>query len=74
VIRKELFDDPSFKARLRITRLESDGNLYQLLVFQVQAGESMVDDISFVKYPEHLHEDSEMSFEEFNTKLKSLFH
>jgi hypothetical protein len=72
VIRKELFDNPSFKARLRITRLESDGNLYQLLVFH-QAGESMVDDISFVKYPEHLHEDSEMSFEDFNTKLKSLF-
>jgi hypothetical protein len=72
VIRKELFDNPSFKGRLRITRLESDGNLYQLLVFH-QAGESMVDDISFVKYPEHLHEDSEMSFEDFNTKLKSLF-
>jgi hypothetical protein len=72
LIRQELFEDPSFEARLRKTCLESDGNLYQLLVFKVQKGESIVDDISFVKFPEHLDEVHEKSLAGFNTKLSSL--
>jgi DNA anti-recombination protein RmuC len=56
-----------------MTHLESDGNLYQLLIFQVQERERAVDDISFVKYPERLDEDREKSFAGVNTKLARLF-
>lgn len=56
-----------------MTHLESDGNLYQLLVFQVQERDRMVDDISFVKYPERQDEDREKSFAGLNTKLARLF-
>jgi hypothetical protein len=56
-----------------MTHLESDGNLYQFLVFQVQERDRMVDDISFVKYPERQDEDREKSFSGLNTKLARLF-
>ena len=56
-----------------MTHLESDGNLYQLLIFQVQERERVVDDISFVKYPERLDEDREKSFAGVNSKLARLF-
>jgi hypothetical protein len=56
-----------------MTRLESDGNLYQLQVIQVQEGESMLDKISFAQYLEPMHEDSEISFADFNTILETIF-
>ena len=43
-----------------------------MLVFKVQKGEIIVDDISFDKYPERLDEVREKSLAGFNTKLSSL--
>jgi hypothetical protein len=56
-----------------MTHLESDGNLYQLLIFQVQERHRMMDDFSFVKYPERQDEDREKSFVGLNTKITRLF-
>jgi hypothetical protein len=64
----------NFRELLRLTRLEVDGNLYQLLIFRIEErGGKNIDDIVIVRYPENQNENREKTMVNLNGKLARMF-
>ena len=68
-MRKESLEDPNFKQLFRMTRLETDGNLYQFLIFRDQNGVRSNEDVSFVMYPDNNKEEREKTLVGLSSKI-----